>query len=128
MNLDFNSARWEQVAQAYQQWWDGTLDRPLIHLTLKGRDPRRPEPRLPAYGFTSFYDLDVPAEAIADRWLYDLQCRWFVGDAFPQVWPNFGAGVMAALLGLELRNGEDTVWFHPASHCGPGGCSVSVRS
>jgi hypothetical protein len=41
-----------------------------------------------------------------------LECRHFLGDAFPQIFPNFGPGVIAALLGLELRNGEDTVWFH----------------
>jgi 5-methyltetrahydrofolate--homocysteine methyltransferase len=113
MNIDFNQERWKCVRQAHRQWWDGTSDRPLIHLTVKSRDPGRPEPKLPAYEFTSFYDLSVPAEAIADRWLYDLECRRYLGDAFPQVIPNFGPGVIAAFLGSELTNGNDTVWFHP---------------
>lgn len=55
----------------------------------------------------------MPAKAIADRWLYDLECRRFLGDAFPQVSPNFGPGVIAAFMGLELTNGNETVWFHP---------------
>lgn len=115
MNLDFDSSRWARVRDNYRRWWAGELERPLIHLTLTGCDPGRPEPKLPRYEFTSFYAPDVSAEAIADRWLYDLQCRRFVGDAFPSIYPNFGPGVLAALLGLELRNGDDTVWFLPKS-------------
>jgi len=110
--IDFDESRWQKVQENYRKWWAGELYRPLIHMTLMGRDPGRDEPKLPAQAFTSFYDLSVPAEAIADRWLYDLECCKFVGDAFPNVWPNFGPGVIAAFMGLELRNGNDTVWFH----------------
>lgn len=112
MNLDFNEERWGGVKDAHRRWWDGTLARPLIHLTMKGRAPGRPEPKVPMHVFTSFYDLSVPAAAIADRWAYALECRCFLGDAFPHVLPNFGPGVIAAFLGLELQNGKDTVWFH----------------
>jgi hypothetical protein len=112
MNIDFNPERWEQVRDAHRHWWAGSLGRPLIHLTLQGRPPGRPEPAVPSHEFASFYDLSVPAEAVADRWLYDLECRRYVGDAFPQVFPNLGPGVIAAFLGLELRNGNGTVWFH----------------
>jgi 5-methyltetrahydrofolate--homocysteine methyltransferase len=110
--IDFSEHRWQRVQDEHRKWWAGELDRPLIHLTLKGRDPGRPEPELPAYEFTSYYDPSVSADAIADRWLYDLECRKFVGDAFPNVRPNFGPGVTAAFMGLELLNGAGTVWFH----------------
>ncbi|MBN1491434.1 MAG: hypothetical protein JXA69_16095 [Phycisphaerae bacterium] len=113
VNLDFDQARWDRTRETYRQWWAGTLDRPLIHLEMKGRDPGRAAPPLPAYEFASFYDLSIPADAIADRWLYDLECTHFLGDAFPSIRPNFGPGVIAALLGTELHNGDDTVWFHP---------------
>lgn len=114
MSLDFSQERWGRIRDRYRQWWAGELDRPLVHMTLQGRDPGRPEPLLPAKPFTSFYGLDTPAADIADRWLYDLECRRYVGDGFPSVWPNFGPGVIAALMGLELVNGdgEETVWFH----------------
>lgn len=112
LNLDFDALRWQKVRENYRAWWAGELKRSLIHLTLKGREPGRSEPELPAHDFTSFYDLNVPAEAIVDRWLYDLQCCHFLGDAFPSVLPNFGPGVITAFLGLELLNGEGTVWFH----------------
>lgn len=112
LNLDYDPVRWQKARENYRAWWSGELKRPLIHLTLKGRNPGRPEPALPARDFASFYAPSVPAEALVDRWLYDLQCHYFLGDAFPSVLPNFGPGVIAAFLGLELRNGEGTVWFH----------------
>lgn len=112
MNLSFNRERWQATRDNYRAWWTGELERPLIHLTLPGRDPGRREPTLPTREFASFYDLSVTAEEIANRWLYDLECRYFLGDAFPHVWPNFGPGVIVAFLGLELQNGDGTVWFH----------------
>jgi 5-methyltetrahydrofolate--homocysteine methyltransferase len=80
---------------------------------LKGRNPQREKPKHPLYTFASFYDLSIPAEEIVDVWDYDLSCTKFMGDAFPHVWPNFGPGVLAALLGASLQNGVDTVWFQP---------------
>jgi hypothetical protein len=112
MPIDFDTKRWQGVRENHRAWWAGKLERPLIHLTLDGREPGRPEPALPAYEFASFYDLSVPAEAIVDRWLYDLERRRFLGDAFPHLLPNFGPGVIAAFMGLELQNGDGTVWFH----------------
>lgn len=113
MAIDFTPERWKKIREDFCLWWSGELDRPLIQITLDGRNPGRPEPELPNYEFTSFYDLSIPAEAIVDRWDYNLSCRQFLGDAFPCLWPNFGAGVMAAFLGAGLENREETVWFHP---------------
>ena len=115
MGIDFDVQRWQRVKDDARRWWAGELDRPLIHVTVGGADPRRPEPDLPAYGFTAFYDDSVSPEAIVDRWDYGLSCRRYPGDAFPAVWPNFGAGVEAAFLGARLicRHDAPTVWFAP---------------
>ena len=114
VSIDFGLERWQKVKEDYSRWWLGDLDRPLVQFLATGRDPGRPEPRLPSHEFTAFYDLSVSAEAIVDRWDYDLSCVEFLGDAFPQVWPNFGPGVIAAFMGCELELGNGTVWFHPA--------------
>ena len=113
LNLDFDANRWQRVMESHRGWWDGSSTKPLINLTIEGRDPGRSAPALPSYEFTSFYDMSVPAEAIVDRWLYDLQCKHFLGDAFPFATPNFGPGSIAAFMGCELTNGADTVWFYP---------------
>lgn len=116
MAIDFAPQRWDRIRRDYGQWWDGTLGRPLIHAAVSGRDPGRPQPELPSHRFVPFYDPSVSPEAIVDRWDYDLSTVKFLGDGFPSVWPNFGAGVIAALLGcrLDAQLTGYTVWYHPA--------------
>jgi len=113
MAISFDFDRWAAIRRRYAAWWAGELDGPLLSITVSGYDPQRPEPELPARAFTSFYDAEVSPESIVDRWDYDLSGQRFFGDAFPQVWPNFGPGVAAAFLGCRLVNGEATSWFVP---------------
>jgi hypothetical protein len=113
MSIDFNAERWRKVAEDSDAWWDGRLGRPLIQIRVAGgRDAGRPEPALPRVPYASHYEWATPAEAIVDRWDYDLSREEWLGDAFPTVWPNFGPGVVAAFLGCDLINAESTVWFH----------------
>jgi len=115
--MDFDTKRWDRAKRNYRLWWEGRLGRPLLQMDVRGRNPGRPEPNTPNHGFTSYHDLSVPADAIVDRWDYDLSCRRFIADGFPSVWPNFGPGVLAAFMGAQLENGlppAETVWFHPA--------------
>ncbi len=113
MPINFEPSRWSRIAEVARAWWAGTLDRPLVQVYVGGQDPGRPEPALPSLGFTSHYDLAVPAEAIVDRCDYDLSRMKCLGDAFPHVLPNFGPGVLAAFLGCRVRNTAATTWFEP---------------
>jgi len=113
MPIDFSRDRWDRIKTTYRAWWAGELDRPLLHVALRGYDRGRPEPELPYLGFTSGYDLSVPAEAIVDRWDYELSPHRYLGDGFPSFWPNFGPGVVAAFVGGVLEQRPDTAWFHP---------------
>jgi 5-methyltetrahydrofolate--homocysteine methyltransferase len=115
MPIDFNAERWARVHDNARRWWAGKLDRPLIQFRLGGRDPGRPAPKLArvAKDITA-YDLSVSAADIVDRWDYELSQELYLGDAFPQVWVDFGPGVVAAFMGAEAEPGHDTVWFHPA--------------
>jgi len=114
--IDFPPERWERIREAHQHWWDGTLGRPLIHITVGGRDPGRPPARHPFRPFTAHYDLSVPAEEVVDSWDYHLAGYEYEGDSFPAIFLNFGPGVMAAFLGGVLDTSNDTVWFHPPEH------------
>ena len=113
MGLDFNAERWLRIKENYRRWWAGELKRPLIQLPLSGREPGRPAPKIKARNKTAGYEFSIPAEAIVDRWDYELSRKKFLGDSFPCVWPDFGAGVLAAFLGAKTRVDENTVWFHP---------------
>lgn len=111
MTIDFDPQRWNKIAEDARAWWAGDLERPLMQVRLQGADAGRPEPDIPADRFTSHYDFSISAEQIVDRWDYDLSRTKFIGDAFPNVWPNFGAGAVAAFLGASIYNTEDTTWF-----------------
>jgi len=114
MTIDFSQERWQAVKKNARDWWAGKLSRPLIHMTLFGRSPGRAEPKLSCVAKEkTSYDLSVTPEEIVDRWDYKLSGQEFLGDSFPCVWPDFGAGVLAAFMGAKAEPGEGTIWFHP---------------
>ncbi len=67
------------------------------------------------YGHLTRFDRDFPAEKIIDGVDEALSGIEFLGDGFPRWWPNFGAGMLAALLGSRVAFVEDNTWFHPAN-------------
>ncbi|MEI8242229.1 MAG: hypothetical protein WCI17_03090 [bacterium] len=111
MNPSFD--RWNEVRRNARLWWAGELERPLIQIRVYGCDPERPAPKLARVNSATLYDASVPAEAIVERWDYELSCIRHEGDAFPWIHPNFGAGVVAAFLGARTSHATGTVWFHP---------------
>ena len=113
MAIDFDARRWERVKANSAKWWAGELKRPLIQVMMKDRDPGRPEPGTPWQEYQTRYADDVTPEQIADRWEYYLSQHYYLGDAFPAVNVNFGAGVVAALLGCNTVVDNRTVWFTP---------------
>ena len=125
MSIAFNAERWARVKDAHRKWWAGELDRPLITVTLSGYESDRPKPELPWRPFTSHYGLETAPEAIVDAWDYELSTRRFMGDGFPQIWPNFGPGVAAAFLGCDLVNGDNTSWFVPRETKPPGRLTIA---
>jgi 5-methyltetrahydrofolate--homocysteine methyltransferase len=114
MAIDFSAERWERIRAEARQWWVGELSRPLIHVNLSGKDPGRPAPVLSEISRDTAYDLNVSVENFVDRQDYELAGQQYLGDAFPHVWPDFGAGAIAAFLGAHTENVSGTVWFSPA--------------
>ncbi|MFA6135054.1 MAG: hypothetical protein WC869_13655 [Phycisphaerae bacterium] len=113
MPIDFGPDKWTRIRENYRRWWAGELDRPLINITVSGRNPGRPEPKLPRHFVLPNYGPEISAEQIVDRWDYDLSCQKYYGDAFPYIWTNFGPGVIAEFLGARAEATDRTVWFHP---------------
>lgn len=111
--IAFEKEQWDQRKADYAAWWAGELERPIININLRAREPQTPPPPVPYQHFTSHYDLSVPAEQIVDAWEHHLSHFVYPGDSFPHVFSNFGPGAAAAFLGLELVNGEATTWFQP---------------
>lgn len=113
MALEFSSERWDDVRKNACSWWNGALGRPLLQIEMTGRDPGRPPAKLAFRNFAENYGPDALPEDIVDSWDYYLCGRRYLGDAFPHMMPQYGAGIVAAFLGAEVVPAPDTVWFHP---------------
>ncbi len=113
--IQFTPERWDTIRETYRKWWAGELDRPAFFINLTGAESDRQPSKLPNYFYESYYDLDIPSEEVVDHWDWVLSQQRWVGDGYPAIWPNFGAGVLSAILGARLRNtpDTDTVWFEP---------------
>lgn len=115
MKVGFNTEQWQRIKNNSAKWWAGELGRPLLHAELKGLTPAIMKPEQPFYGFVPFYDFSLPAEKIVDVWNYELASTKLIGDAFPNIFPNFGPGSIAAYMGADVESGNETVWFKPTS-------------
>lgn len=114
MSIDFNADRWNHIREVYGKWWRDELERPLIPVVLRGRDPGRKQPDAAYLTQQNCADLSIPAEALVDRIEYELSRLCYLGDAFPHFNMDcFGPGVAAAFLGAELDTSTGRVWFHP---------------
>lgn len=114
--INFSESRWLDVKHDAALWWAGGLERPLVQMRLWGADPGRPEAKLKRITFQTPYDMSVLAADIVDRWDFELASQAYLGDSFPQVWPDFGPGVVATALGAEAVAHENTTWFHPSGN------------
>jgi len=104
---------WADARDRMAAWWEGEpTDRPLIQVTAPKNDA-------PDHlrGFSAGYEHwglaqfpDDPDRTIDS---YEAWCSHthFGGEAFPNFWVNFGAGVMGAYLGAEPTFRADTMWF-----------------
>lgn len=115
----FPSARWGRIRDVYRKWWNRTLDRPVINVSLWGADPGRPRPAGEMHGALWQYPLDVPAQTVAEHWLYMLLCHEFLGDSYPVLLPDYGAGVNAAFMGCRAVVKPETVWFEARRYTPP---------
>jgi len=109
--LHFTEEDWQRTARDTMAWWEGELDRSLVYLAVTESLPQ-PKP----YGYLTNYPLDMPAEAVVDRYEPFLDATHFYGDAFPWLWVNFGPGIAAGFLGARVNSvtePSETVWFMP---------------
>jgi hypothetical protein len=114
MSIAFTPRQWDRICEVYGLWWEGKLDRPILPVVLRGRDPGRSKPSLPLLSQENSTDLSIPAKDIIDRIDYELSQNVYLGDAFPYFNMHcFGPGIAAAFLGAEIDNSTGRIWFHP---------------
>lgn len=112
IDLKFYEEDWQRIAQSWNAFWAGELDRPIVMLEIAtgsfGQDFVNWTPYIPA----ALQNLSI--DELLDREQVRLeQMRWY-GDAFPKWWLNYGPGIVAGFLGANVHAVPDTVWFSPA--------------
>jgi hypothetical protein len=112
LNLHFPDSGWETIAQNWSAWWAGELERALV--VLECIEPK--DEGTPHYASTFLGNCrpEVSAEDLLAQFIPRLQATYYLGDAFPRFWPNFGPGIVAAFAGAGLHAVQDTTWFNPA--------------
>lgn len=104
---------WSEAREAFRAWWEGEVRKPLIQVVA----PRGTSwPPYDGWDFCRF--LDEPREAVRR---FEEWCRstHFGGLAYPNLWINFGPGILAAFLGAEPVFDGRTVWFGNQRGKGP---------
>ncbi len=116
------------VACHGERWFRGELDRPLFNVIVTGNAPTAPASAVPYRRMIPSYGLDAPLEPILAAREHQLSTQRYLADGFPMVWPDFGAGALAAFVGGEGRIAEDgaTVWFEPGRFAGKSIAEIAV--
>lgn len=105
--FEFEDADWRQLEANWLAWWHGETERSII--TLPTLPPGFDDGLVD--DFLTQFSLDMPAEAVLDRFEPRLRARQAHGDMYPKWWVNFGAGIMAAYLGSGVHYATSTSWF-----------------
>ena len=105
---------WQGVVSRWEAWHRGEAKRPGFHISVAPPEGSVKRP----LDYLSMYDFSIPASEILDEIEAYLEESVYVGDSYPSTWPNFGPGVLAAMVGGEGHNGENTVWFTPGRWSG----------
>lgn len=114
MAIHFDRERMQRAIEAHTQWWNGTLDRPLVCATVSDAYDVPHKAPAPLLSQSSCTDFSWSAEQLIDAIDENLSRYEFLGDALPQVnFDAFGPGVLSAFCGARLDNSSGAVWFWP---------------
>ena len=114
MPVHFDLDRLERVIDAHERWWNGTLDRPLVSVTVPDAYDVPAHAAAPLLSQKTCADFSFSPGQIIDAIDENLSRCEFLGDAFPFVnFDAFGPGVLAAFCGAKLDNRSGSVWFWP---------------
>jgi 5-methyltetrahydrofolate--homocysteine methyltransferase len=112
LKLHFPEGKWETIQQDWSAWWAGELERPMVVLEcIEAKDTSTPHY---ASTFLGNYGVEAAADELLELFVQRLEATYFLGDAYPRMWPNFGPGIIAAFAGAGLHAVEDTTWFSPS--------------
>lgn len=95
---------WDDARNIFAAWWEGEVKTPLVQVVA----PRETQPSYDGWDFCRFPDQPEIAIANFEQWSAKT---YFGGLAYPNLWINFGPGILSAFLGAEPIFGNNTMWF-----------------
>ena len=98
---------WHRARELLAAWWEGELGHPLVQVVA----PKHGASYWKPYDYWDFCrNPEYPEKAVEsfERW---CSKTFFGGVAYPNLWVNFGPGILAAFLGIEPVFTSDTMWF-----------------
>lgn len=111
--IHFSKEQMKQVQQNHLRWWEGTLERPLVKVTIEDMYAVNGS-GVPVLSQKNCMDLRWTPQQVIDALDDALSRQAYLGDAFPMVnFDAFGPGVLAAFCGARLDNSSGAVWFFP---------------
>jgi len=98
----------DEAKERLKAWWDyEIIDRPCISYIY-------PRPDAPFKGIFDMWYLAKNHDDI-EGCIEDFETKApsliFGGETIPWLWPNYGPGIMASVLGIEPQFDGNTVWF-----------------
>jgi 5-methyltetrahydrofolate--homocysteine methyltransferase len=99
----------EEAKQRWMAWWDHeNADRPVIAYAY-------PKPNAPPVSYDSWYlaKHHDDIEGAVDLFERHAASTFWGAEEMPVFWPNYGAGIFAAVFGADQVFKSDTVWFFP---------------
>jgi len=104
---------WELAKSAFKEWWEDG-DNVLVQVIAPRAGYERKWHGWDGWAFMR--SLNNFKKVIDDfcKW---CEITYFGGAAYPNLWINFGPGILASFLGAPLKFTGDTVWF--GASCDP---------
>ena len=124
---------WEETKEKFTNYWNQrNTGRPLMRIIVRKPEIEQYSDGKPHEGtngdvfcqglyyclpeelkWKDMEDKYMNAARVVARYRDFCEKHLFLGEAFPNIETNFGAGSVAAYLGSDILFQEDTVWFEP---------------
>ncbi|TFG16687.1 MAG: hypothetical protein EU533_08830, partial [Promethearchaeota archaeon] len=103
----------KEAKERMRAWWDHeSTDRPVISYNIpEGTGSEKALFASSALNFNLGKDWDAIEPILDDIETYGDGVVWG-GESIPRYFPNYGPGVMAAVLGVTPEYKGGTIWFH----------------
>lgn len=106
----FEQEKYIRLTNDFEKWWEHTLERPIIQVSLTKKNPQASKTRGELLDMC--YDMTVPVEQVVKAYQESFEDTIYLGDAFPCFYMR-STGILGAYLGqtYTIDKQRGTIWF-----------------